>query len=142
MAKLRSTEKLNWGGANPFIDNFIEIEMKEIFANDTIVKYQITDTVIGERTILDENQEEQISEFNLIQIRRKTIDVTPEVYQQMYDLADIHITANYENITRFERENLRSKVALWIYFTNDKIEDGNGNLVCLYNTQPNQWEII
>lgn len=142
MAKLRTTEKINWGGSNPFINNFIEVEMKEIFVNDTLVKYQITDMVIGERTILNENQEEQISEFNLIEIRRKTVDITPEVYQQMYDLADAHITANYENITRLEREILRPKVALWIYFTNDKIDDGNGNLVCLYNTQPSQWQII
>lgn len=142
MAKLRSTEKLKWGGANPFIDNFIEIEMKEVFVNDTIAKYQITDMVIGERIILDDNQEEQISEFNLIEIRRKTVDITPNIYAQMYDLADAYITANYENITRLERENLRPKVAFLLYFTNDKIDDGNGNEVCLYNTQPNQWEIV
>ena len=140
--KIRTTEKISWGGSNPFIQNFIEVDMKEVFRNETLVRFAITDTVIGERTFLNEAQEEIVTEFNLIEIRKKTIDIDAVIYEQMYDAADAYITANYPNVTRLERENLRPKVALWIYFTTDTIDNGEGQQVCLYNTQPNQWEIV
>lgn len=138
MAKLRSTQKINWGGWNPLVSNFIEIEATEIAKTDTEVVYMIKDYVIGENEYLGENNETLISEYVLQVIRERRFPVPMALYNQLYNAVNQLMPAE---LTAFEKDKLRPKMALLTYFQNDKIVDENGNEFCLYKTQPNQWVI-
>lgn len=139
MAKIRTKEKVNWGGWNPFLKNRIEIEMKEISKSATNVIFKITDTVIGENVYKNENDEDIISEFPLQVIREKIFNVPMELYNQLYSAVEQFIPAE---LTPFEKEQLRPKLAFLFYFQNDKIVDENQNEFCLYGLQPEDFEIV
>ena len=139
MAKLRSTQKINWGGWNPFVKNFVEIEATEIAKTDTEVFYMIKDSVIGENEYLGENNETLISEYVLQTIRERRFSVPMALYNQLYNAVEQQMPAE---LTAFEKEQIRPKMALLIYFQNDKIIDENNNEFCLYGTQSNQWQIV
>lgn len=139
MAKIRSTTKLNWGGWNPFIQNFIEIEIQEVSKSDTQISFLVKDTVIGEQEYLGENNETLINEYPLQVIREKRFSVPMELYNQLYQAVESQMPAE---LTPFEKEKLRPKLAFLYYFGTDKILDENQTEFCLYGTQPNDWVII
>ena len=130
MAKLRTKEKVNWGGWNPFLKNKIEFEIREISKSATNVIFKITDTVIGENVFKDENDNDVISEFPLQVIREKTFNVPMELYNQLYLAVEQLIPAE---LTPFEKEQLRPKLAFLFYFQNDKIYDENEMLINFYH---------
>jgi hypothetical protein len=139
MAKLRSTQKIDWGGWNPFFKNFIEIEAVEITKTEQEVIYLITDSVIGERNTIGDNGEPIIEEYVLHVIREKKFSVPMALWNQLYNAVEQAMPAE---LTPFERDQLRPKLALKMYFQNDKISDENGNEFCLYGLQPNEIEIV
>ena len=149
MAKIRTKQKVNWGGWNPFQKNKIEFEMKEISKSATNVVFKITDTVIGEKSyenkIFDEagelvETEQIVSEFPLQVIREKIFSVPMELYNQLYLAVEQLIPAE---LTPFEKEQLRPKLAFLFYFQNDKIVNPETEeQFCLYGLQPTDFEIV
>lgn len=139
MAILRSTERINWGGWNPFQQNFIEIEIKELSRTNNQVEFSIIDTVIGEHEYLGDNEETLINEYPLQIIREKRFSVPVTLFNQLYSSVESQIPSES---TPFEKEALRFKLASLFYFQNDKILDENDNEFCLYGTQPNQWVVL
>lgn len=134
MAKIRSINKLNWGGFDPSKLNVIEIEIKEISKTSSEVTFLIKDTVIAEQSYLGENDETIISEYPFQVIREKRFSVPMALYNQLYSAVETQIPSN---LTPFEKEELRPKLALLFFFGNDKLDNG----LCGYNTQPNDWQI-
>lgn len=139
MAKLRSKERISWGGWNPFVKNFIETEVQEISRTESEVLFQITDYIIGEREYVGEAEQRLTSEFILLTIPRKRFAVPMDLYNNLYNMVEQEFPSN---LTPFEREALRPRIAFLKFFQNDKIFDENGNSFCLWGTQPNQWEIV
>lgn len=140
MAKIRTKQKILWGGWNPFLKNRIEVEMKEISKSSTHITFKITDTVIGENVFKNENEEDVISEFPLQVIRDKIFSVPMELYNQLYLAVEQMLSSN---LTPFEKEQLRPKLAFLFYFQNDKIVNPeNGEEFCLYGLQPTDFEIV
>ena len=138
MAKIRTKEKINWGGWNPFLKNRIEIEMIEISKSAEQVVFKITDKVIGEKIFKDDQDNDVISEYVLLENPRKIFIVPIDLYNQLYLGVEQFIPAN---LTPFEKEQLRPKLAFLFYFQNDKIYDESQNEFCLYGTQPEDWDI-
>ena len=54
MAKIRTTEKINWGGFDPSKLNHVEVEIKEVSKTSESVTFLIKDTVIGENQYIGE----------------------------------------------------------------------------------------
>lgn len=134
MAKLRTTQKINWGGNNPFIKNFLEIEIKEVSRTNTEIIFNVIDTIIGEKTEIDITYE-----FNYLTARNVNFTVSVELFNQLYAYIETQMPTN---LTPFEKEALRPKLAFLYYFTNDKILDENDVEYCLYGTQPEDWQMI
>lgn len=137
MAELITNQKINWGGANPSIQNKIRLKMVEVARNENGVVMQITDTVIAENSYIEEGIE-KFYETDFQVVRNKTMTVPVEMYNAIFANAETYINANYPELTAFQKEALRPKVALWIYVTNDKFAH---NDLCIYNTLPEIWEI-
>ena len=135
MAKIRTTEKINWGGFAPSKLNHVEVEIKEVSKTSESVTFLIKDTVIGEREYIGENEETLISEYPLQVIREKRFTVSMELYNQLFQTVESQIPAE---LTPFEKEKLRPKLALLFFFCQDTLENG----MCGYNTNPNQWQIV
>lgn len=138
MAKIRTKNRINWGGWNPFIKNFIEIEMLEIAKTENGVIFSIKDYVIAEKEYLGPNQETLIHEYILQTIRDVRFNVSMTLYNQLYEAVSQSMN---QELTPFEKDSLRPKMAFLMFFQNDKIIDDNNNQFCLYGTQPNDWEI-
>lgn len=138
MAKLRTTERIYWGGHNPFIPNYIESEIIEVSRSETQIDFSVKDIVIGENEYFGANNESLIAEYTLQVIREKRFSVSVELFNQLYMVVESIIDPE---LTPFEKDILRPKVAFLYYFQNDKIVDENDNQFCLYGTQPNQWAI-
>jgi len=136
MATIKTTEKINWGGRNPFINNVIEIEMKEILRDSSSITFSITDSVI-----IEPNENDVIPRENKLTINNKRVVISVGEYNTLYQMAEDYINTNNPTLTIFEKENLRPSVAFLLYFQNDIIKDVNDNEFCLYGTQPNQWEV-
>ena len=136
MTKIKTIEKINWGGRNPFIKNVIEIEMKEIFRGSSSITFSISDYVI-----IEPNPSDALSRENKLLINSKRFEVSVSEYNTLYQMAEDYISTNNPTLSIFEKENLRPSVAFLLYFQNDIIKDVNDNEFCLYGTQPNQWEI-
>lgn len=134
MAKIRTTEKINWGGFDPSKLNHVEIEIKEVSKTSENVTFLIKDTVIGENQYLGENDEVLISEYPFQVIREKRFSVPMELYNQLFTAVETQIPPQ---LTPFEKEELRPKLALLFYFCQDTLDNG----LCGYNTNPNQWQI-
>lgn len=132
MTTVQTKMPINWGGANPLIDNKIRVEIKEISRNSENIVYQITDTPIIENVFEDE-----VYTTDHIIIRNKTMVVTAEQHDTLFQNADTYINAYYPDATIFEKEQLRPNVALLLYVQNDLLDNGK----CIYNTEPNQWEL-
>lgn len=122
---------INWGGANPLIDNVIRVSITEISRDANGITYNLIDTPIIENIV-----DGQSFETSHIPIRNKTITITPEQHDTLYGNADLYIDSLHPEITLFEREKLRPKIALLLYVQNDKLANGK----CIYNTEPDQWE--
>ena len=135
MAKIRTTEKINWGGFNPSKLNHIEVEIKEVSKTSESVSFHIKDTVIGESQYIGDNDEVLISEYPFQVIRDKRFSVPMELYNQLYLAVESQIPPQ---LTHFEKEELRPKLALLFYFCQDTLDNG----LCGYNTNPNQWQIV
>jgi len=138
MATIRTTEKINWGGWNPFIKNFIKIESKEVNRTGTEIIFSIKDTVIGEQSYIGENNETLIHEYPLRIIREVSFSVPMDLYNQLYNEIDVNLPTE---MTPFEKDKVREEQAFLYFFQNDFIVDENNNEFCLYGTQPNQWVI-
>lgn len=138
MAKIRTINKVNWGGWNPFIKNYIEIESKEINRTENEIIFHIKDVVIGEQSYLGENNETLINEYPLRTVRDVFFPVNMELYNDLYHAID-ELLPN--SLTPFEKDKIREEEAFLYFFKNDKILDENNNQFCLYGTQPNEWEV-
>lgn len=125
MAKIRTKNKINWGGINPFILNKIEIELTELIKNDSYIIFSIKDSVIAE----SENEE-----IILQTIREKNITISKEIYNSLYN----SVLVENPNLTPFEQSEMIPKLAFLKYFKADKLENGK----CGYNTEENEWEIV
>ena len=135
MAKIRTKEKISWGGFDPSKLNHVEVEIKEVAKTSESVTFLVKDTVIGEQTYLGENEETLISEYPFQVIREKRFSVPMELYNQLYSTVESQIPIE---LTPFEKEKLRPKMALIFYFCNDTLDNG----LCGYNTTQNDWEIV
>lgn len=135
MAKIRTVEKINWGGFDPSKLNVIEVEIKEILKTSDSVTFHIKDVVIGETAYIGENGETLTTEYPLQVIREKRFTVDITLYNQLYAFVETQIP---DTFSPFEKELLRPKIALLHYFTNDLLENG----LCGYNTTPAQWKIV
>ena len=135
MAKIRTKEKINWGGFDPSKLNHVEVEIKEVSITSESVTFLIKDTVIGESEYIGENEEILISEYPFQVIREKRFSVPMELYNNLFTTVESQIPIE---LTPFEKEQLRPKLALLFYFCNDTLENG----MCGYNTTPNQWQIV
>lgn len=133
MAKIRTKEKINWGGFDPSKLNHVEVEIKEVSKTSESVTFLIKDTVIGESEYIGENDEVLISEYPLQVIREKRFSVTMELYNQLFTAVELQIPPQ---LTPFEKEELRPKLALLFYFRQDTLDNG----LCGYNTEAEQWE--
>jgi len=138
MAKIRTTERVEWGGWNPFIKNFLEIESKEVNRTQAEIIFAIKDTVIGEQSYIGENNETLINEYPLRVIREVRFSVNIDLYNQLFNAIDSNLPAE---LTPFEKEKTREEQAFIYFFQNDFIVDENGAEFCLYGTQPNQWTV-
>jgi len=136
MIVIRTTEKINWGGRNPFINNVIEIEMSEILRDSSSITFNITD-----RVIIDTPVDSLIPSRGSLVINNKRVIITVSEYNNLFQLADDYIKINNPDLSIFNREALRPSIALLLYFQNDKIMDESNNEFCLYGTTPNQWEV-
>lgn len=134
MAKIRTKKKINWGGFNPSELNRLEVEMIEVSRISESVTFLIKDTVIGEQPYIGENEETLISEFPFQVIREKRFPISMETYNQLFTAVESQIPSE---LTPFEKEILRPKLALLFYFNQDALENG----LCGYNTTPSDWEI-
>lgn len=132
MAKIRTTGKINWGGFNPAVLNNIEIESVEVLRTSEEIVYQITDTVIGEREYLGENDEVLIDEYPFQVIRNKRLSISVAQFNQLYEYIDANVLAG---LTPFEKEERREKEAMLYFYRNDRLS----NNMCGYNTLPEQW---
>ena len=135
MAKIRSTNKINWGGFAPSKLNHVEVEIKEVVRTSVDVTFEITDTVIGETNYLGDNEETLISEYPFQVIREKRFTVSMELYNQLFQTVESQIPPE---LTPFEKEKLRPKLALLFYFCQDTLDNG----MCGYNTNQNDWQIF
>lgn len=133
MAKIRSINKLNWGGFDPSKLNYVEVEIKEVSKTSESVTFLIKDTAIGESEYIGENEETLISEYPLQVIREKRFSVPMELYNQLFTAVESQIPPQ---LTPFEKEELRPKLALLFYFRQDTLDNG----LCGYNTEAEQWE--
>ena len=131
MTTVQTKTPINWGGANPTIDNKIRVSITEISRDANGITYNIIDTPLIEHTL-----DGQTFETSHIPIRNKTITITPEQHDTLYGNADLYINSMYPTTTLFEREKLRPKIALLLYIQNDKLSNGK----CIYNTESDQWE--
>lgn len=138
MAKIRTTERVNWGGWNPFVKNFLEIESKEVSRTTTEVTFSIKDTVIGERIYLGDNNEELIQEYPLRIIREVFFSINIDTYNQLFNMIDSSLPSG---LSPFTKEKIREEQAFLYFFKNDKIVDESSNEFCLYGTNENQWQI-
>ena len=138
MAELITNQKINWGGANPSIQNKIRLKMVETSRSENGVVMQITDTVIAENSYIEEGVE-HFYETDFQVIRNKTVVVPVEMYNSIFENAEMYINSNHPDLSAFQKDILRSKVALWLYVTNDKFVH---NDLCIYDTQPEIWEIL
>lgn len=132
MITVQTKTPINWGGANPTIDNKIRVSITEISRDANGITYNIIDT-----PIIEHIEDGETFETSHIPIRNKTITITPEQHDTLYENADLYINEMYPTITLFEREKLRHKIALLLYIQSDKLDNGK----CIYNTEPNDWEI-
>lgn len=128
---LQTKTPINWGGANPLINNKIRVSIAETSRNENGITYLIQDT-----PIIEGEFEGQPYETDYGIIRSKSVTITPEQHDTLYGNADLYIDSLHPEITLFEREKLRPKIALLLYVQNDKLENGK----CIYNTEPEQWE--
>lgn len=135
MTKIRTKEKINWGGFDPSKLNHVEVEIKEVSKTSESVTFLIKDTVIGEQSYIGENEETLISEFPFQVIREKRFSVPMAMYNQLFTAVESQIPSE---LTPFEKESLRPKLALLFYFSQDTLENG----LCGYNTTPSDWEIV
>lgn len=138
MAELITNQKINWGGANPLIQNKIRLKMVETSRSENGVVMQITDTVIAENSYIEEGVE-RFYETDFQVIRNKTVVVPVELYNAIFANAEAYINANHSELNAFQKEVLRPKVALWLFVKNDKFVH---NDLCIYDTQPEIWEIL
>ena len=138
MAKIITTEPINWGGFNSLILNKIQIELKELSRSSENVVYQVRDTAMVENTYIDDNNIEQTYLVENSVIRNKTLSISKDEYNTLFTNADAYTDATYPNLSVFEKEEIRPKVALLLYFQNDLLPNG----LCGYNTQPSQWTLI
>jgi len=136
MATIKTTEKINWGGRNPFINNVIEIEMREVLKDSSSITFSITDYVV-----IEPNENDVSPMENKLIINNKRVVISVGEYNTLYQMAEDYINTNNPTLTIFEKENLRPSVAFLLYFQNDMIKDVNDNDFCLYGTQPNQWVV-
>jgi hypothetical protein len=136
MATIKTIEKINWGGRNPFINNVIEIEMKEIIRNSTSITFSITDSVV-----IEPSENDVIPRENKLIINNKRIEISVGEYNTLYQMGEDYINTNNPTLSIFEKENLRPSVAFLLYFQNDIIKDVNDNEFCLYGTLASQWEV-
>ena len=83
MTTVQTKTPINWGGANPTIDNVIRVSITEISRDANGITYNIIDTPIVENTLDD-----QYFETSHIPIRNKTIIITPEQHDTLYGNAD------------------------------------------------------
>lgn len=132
MTTVQTKTPINWGGANPLINNVIRVSITETSRDANGITYNIVDTPIIEHIVDGESYE-----TSHIPIRSKTITITPEQHDTLYGNTDLYIDTMYPTITLFEREKLRTKIALLLYVQNDKLDNGK----CIYNTEPQDWEI-
>ena len=137
MTAVQTTTPINWGGANPLIDNKIRVSISELSRNENGITYAIKDTPIVERSFIDESGNLQTYETDYHTIRQTTVTITSNEHDTLYINAENYIDAHFPNLTIFEKEKLRSKVALLLYIQNDKLDNGK----CIYNTEPEQWEL-
>lgn len=138
MAKIRTTERINWGGWNPFIKNYVEIESREVNRTSTEIVFAIKDTVIGEQSYTNEDNETLIQEYAFRVVREIRFSVPMEMYNQLYHAIDELLP---DTLTPFEKEKTREEQAFLYFFKNDKIQDEQGNEFCLYGTQPEVWNV-
>lgn len=136
MATIKTIEKINWGGRNPFINNVIEIEMKEIIRNSTSITFSITDSVV-----IEPSENDVIPRENKLTINNKRVEISVGEYNTLYQMAEDYINTNNPTLSIFEKENIRPSVAFLLYFQNDIITDVGGNPFCLYGTLASQWEV-
>jgi hypothetical protein len=68
-------------------------------------------------------------------IRSKQILITVEKYNQMFLATDSLIPSN---LSPFEKGKLRKKLCLLVYVQNDLLD---GTAKCIFNTEPNKWEL-
>lgn len=145
--RLRSTRKINWGGWNPFINNYLEIELNQLSKSAQNVVFKIKDIIKADRVIQLENNQTETVEYDLNVLRDKTFTVPTQLYNQLYQAAEQQLPSG---LTPFEKELMREKIAFLIFFTNDFLTDENGNTrtdengnsLCLYGTLANEWVII
>lgn len=138
IAKVVTTIPIDWGGANPFIFNKVQISMSEISRSENGVIMQINDHIIVQKSYLDENEEVQTYEFESQEIRNKQMEISVEQYNTLFAGADAYLEATQPNATVFEKEKLRPNIALLLFIQNDKL-DGTEHLI--YLTQANEWEL-
>lgn len=134
MAKIRTKNKINWGGFDSSKLNYVEVEIKEVNKTSESITFLVKDTVIAEQTYLGENDETLISEYPFQVIREKRFSVPMALYNQLYSEVESQIPSE---LTPFEKEKLRPKMALLFYFSSDTLENG----LCGYNTNATDWEI-
>jgi hypothetical protein len=150
--RLRSTRKINWGGWNPFIDNYLEIELTQKSKSSQNVVFEIKDIVKEERIIQIDNDELGNEQFKTIEVdsfvlRQKTFTVPTALYNQLYQASESVISTE---LSPFEKEIMREKMSFLMFFTNDFLTDENGvvrtdengNSLCLYATLSNEWVIV
>lgn len=138
MTTVQTKTPINWGGANPLIENRIRVSIFELSRNENGITYAIKDTAIAEHSFIDENGNLQTYETDYHTIRQVNVTITAEEHDTLYVNAENYIDAYFQNLTIFEKEKLRSKVALLIYIQNDKLDNGK----CIYNTEPEQWGVF
>lgn len=145
--RLRTTKKVSWGGWNPFINNYLEFELNQKSKTQHDVTFLIKDIVKSERIIELENNQTQNVEYDYTVLREKVFTVDITLYNQLYQVAEQQLPSG---LTPFEKETMREKIAFLIYFTNDFLQDENGNdrvdengnKLCLYGLLSNEVEII
>jgi hypothetical protein len=137
MAEIITKDPINWGGFDPSILNHVKISIDEIFRNENLVTFEITDKVLEKKS---QTIEDVVSYYytDFCVTRKKQIVISAVEYGFLHDSANAYIEAHYPTATTYERDNMRSEVALLLSFTTNLLDNGK----CGYNTNPEDWKLF
>lgn len=125
MAQLRTKTAISYDPVNPLKTAKIIVEMVE-WSERKEVGYSCSVNYIAE--FATETQSV---------LKSRQIGISEDKFNSLYLAVDSSIPSS---LTPYQKRELRKKLALLVYVTNDFIDEAGTKLI--YNTIPSDWEII